>query len=135
MSRASSLYRVQTLDTELDRRGALLQEIETVLSDSHATARSREALAKAETRLLAARLDVRTAETSLEAQRVKIEEVERPSTAAPSAIPKVQGRPNEVESSSDTAYPGTAWGNARFERKSAGGWEGTGAVEGLKQPE
>ena len=99
MSRASSLYRVQTLDTELDRRGALLQEIETVLSDSAATARSREALAKAETRLLAARLDVRTAETSLEAQRVKIEEVERALYGGSVGNPKeLQDLQNEVES-------------------------------------
>jgi predicted nucleic acid-binding Zn-ribbon protein len=77
MSRASSLYRLQTLDTELERRRAALREIELVLSDSGATVRSRQSLAEVETRLQGARSAVHSAEGALAAHLAKIEETER----------------------------------------------------------
>ncbi len=99
MSRASSLYRLQTLDTDLDRREARLQEIETVLADSAATARTREALAQAEARLQAARSEVHTAETTLEGHRLKVEEVEKALYGGAVRNPKeLQDIQNEVES-------------------------------------
>jgi predicted nucleic acid-binding Zn-ribbon protein len=99
MSRASSLYRLQTLDTDLDRRNARLQEIETVLSDAGATARTREALAQAEARLQTARAEVHTAETTLEDHRLKVEGVEKALYGGAVRNPKeLQDLQNEVES-------------------------------------
>ena len=99
MSRASSLYRLQSLDGELDRRHALLREIEAVLSDSEAPSRSRQALVQAETRLQGARAAVHAEEDTLAAHRTKIEEAERALYAGTVHNPKeLQDLQREVES-------------------------------------
>lgn len=98
MSRASSLYRLQTLDTELDRKNDQLREIEAVLSDSGVTQRTRQALAEVETRLLGARSAVHAAESTLTDHRTKIEETERALYGGSVRNPKeLQDLQNEVE--------------------------------------
>jgi hypothetical protein len=99
MSRASSLFRLQTLDTDLDRRKARLQEIERVLTDSGATTRSRAAVAQLEADLHTARAEVHTAETVLEDHRLKMEEVEKALYGGAVRNPKeLQDLQSEVES-------------------------------------
>ncbi len=99
MSRASSLHRLQTLDTELHRKRASLREIELVLSDSGATTRTRQALVEAETRLEGARGAVRSAEAALAAHRAKIEQTEGSLYGGGVRNPKeLQDLQNEAES-------------------------------------
>jgi predicted nucleic acid-binding Zn-ribbon protein len=99
VSRASSLYRLQSLDSELDRRRALLREIDAVLSDTEATSRSRQAVAQAETHLQTAQAAVHLEEGALAAHRAKIEEAERSLYGGAVQNPKeLQDLQREVES-------------------------------------
>lgn len=99
MSRASSLYRLQTLDTDLERQRASLREIELVLSDFGATERSRQSLADAETHVQGAHSAVHAAEGTLAAHRAKIEETELALYGGAVRNPKeLQDLQNEVES-------------------------------------
>lgn len=77
MGRASSLYRLQTVDLDLDQQRARLREIEAGLADSASVMRCRETLHKAETDLLAVRTALRQAEQDLAGHKVKLEEAER----------------------------------------------------------
>jgi len=98
MSRASSLYRLQTLDTGLERQRASLREIELVLSDSGATERSRQSVADAETRLQGARSGVHAAEGTQAAHRAKIEGTEQALYGGAVRNPKeLQDLQNELE--------------------------------------
>jgi predicted nucleic acid-binding Zn-ribbon protein len=99
VSRTSSLFRLQSLDSELERRRSLLREIEAVLSDSEASSRSHQALAQAETQLQAARAAVHAEEGTLAAHRAKIEEAERSLYGGAIQNPKeLQDLQREVES-------------------------------------
>jgi hypothetical protein len=77
MSRASSLHRLQTLDSETDRCRERLAEIEFLLGGSKAVDDQRACLAEAAARLQAARSASKVAEHALASHRTKLEEAER----------------------------------------------------------
>ena len=73
MSRVSSLYRLQELDTEIDNNHARIEEINTILADNSELAALREALEGAEVALKEARTENSTANHAVLSQRDKIE--------------------------------------------------------------
>jgi predicted nucleic acid-binding Zn-ribbon protein len=76
MGRASSLYRLQTVDLDLDQQRSRLEEIEAGLADSELVLRCRELFDKAESDLQAAQAAMRQAEQELAAHKAKLEESE-----------------------------------------------------------
>lgn len=77
MSRVSSLFRLQSIDLELDRLRARQVQIRAGLEDEDAVLRLRSGLGVAEKRLQAARTANKMAEFDVEAQKEKIETTER----------------------------------------------------------
>jgi predicted nucleic acid-binding Zn-ribbon protein len=77
MSRVSSLYRLQSIDHELDRSHTRLRETETSLKDADAVVGCRRTLAEAEARLQAARAAAKTAEYNAAAHQAKLEEAQK----------------------------------------------------------
>lgn len=76
MSRASSLYRLQELDLELDAGKKRIQEIEAELSDDEALAKARKAVDECEQVLAAARSTNLAAEHAVGSQQEKIKTTE-----------------------------------------------------------
>ena len=74
MSRVSSLYRLQELDTEIDNNHARIEEINTILADNSELALMREALEGAEVVLKEARTTNSSANHAVLSQREKIEQ-------------------------------------------------------------
>lgn len=98
MSRASSLYRLQALDLELDRTRSRLSEIETALSDDEALPRTRKELLEAEARLQALRSAARGAEHNVTAHQAKLEQAEAALYSGSIRNPKeLQDLQHEVE--------------------------------------
>lgn len=76
MSQPFRLYRLQQLDTQLDRATARLEEIEIALSENIAVRRAQRQVEKAENHLQEARKNLRGAEVDVQSQRNKIEQTE-----------------------------------------------------------
>ncbi len=76
MSEAFKLYRLQQLDTQLDRAHARLKEIETALNDAHELRQAEASAGLANDQLSAARKSLRKAEDLVKEQRIKIEMTE-----------------------------------------------------------
>ncbi len=74
MSRISTLYRLQELDTEIDNNHARIKEINATLADNSELAAMREALEGAEIVLKKARTANSTANHTVLSQREKIEQ-------------------------------------------------------------
>jgi predicted nucleic acid-binding Zn-ribbon protein len=99
MSRASSLYRLQQLDHELDRSRPRVEEIKAILEDDSEIVRLRQALSEAEERLKTARMANSKAEHAVSSQRSKIERTEKALYGGTVKNPKVlQDRQQEAES-------------------------------------
>lgn len=98
MSRASSLYRLQAIDLDIDRARARLREIEAALSDSETLPRARSQLAEAEARLQASNNAARTAEHAVASHQAKLEQAESSLYGGSIRNPKeLQDLQNEVE--------------------------------------
>ena len=74
MSRISTLYRLQELDTEIDNNHARIKEINAILADNSELAATREALEGAEIILKEARAANSSANHTVLSQREKIEQ-------------------------------------------------------------
>ncbi|HUF38284.1 MAG TPA: C4-type zinc ribbon domain-containing protein [Anaerolineales bacterium] len=88
MSRAFNLYRLQQVDTQLDRLRARLVEIGGLLGEDAAVQTAREALTRAETDLNAAGSSLHSAERMTRDQRIKIEQTENTLYSGKVANPK-----------------------------------------------
>ena len=77
MSRASSLYRLQELDLELDRSRARAAEIEAELADDQAIQAASERVRSLEDKLTAARTENLSAEHAVASQQEKIRSSEQ----------------------------------------------------------
>ncbi|MEK7786995.1 MAG: hypothetical protein AAB658_16450, partial [Chloroflexota bacterium] len=76
MSRSSTLYRLQTIDTELDLRRAQLAEADAKLADSPAVKKAQAALTAAQANVAAARHKAKEIEAENQSLAAKIAEVE-----------------------------------------------------------
>jgi uncharacterized protein len=76
MSQTLSLYRLQQIDTQLDRAQARLQAIQKTLEDDIELRQAREQAESAEARHKSAQQALKQAEVEVQAQRIKIEQVE-----------------------------------------------------------
>lgn len=76
MSQTLSLYRLQQTDAAIERILARLEEIETILSDDAAIRAARIQVEEREQQRRNAERQLRQAEQAVEAQRIKIEQVE-----------------------------------------------------------
>ncbi len=76
VSRSSTLYRLQTIDTELDLRRAQLAEADAKLADSPAVKKAQAALAAAQSQAAAARNKAKEIEAENQSLAAKIAEVE-----------------------------------------------------------
>lgn len=76
MSRVSSLYRLQEIDTTLEKSRSRIQEIEEILENDAAVRQSKAALTQAEEALAEARVSRNQAEHTVETQREKIKQTE-----------------------------------------------------------
>lgn len=76
MNQAFKLYRLQQIDSQLDRLNARLAEIAELLQDEQAVLEARQAAQSAQQELQAARKALRVAEDNVQSQRIKIETTE-----------------------------------------------------------
>lgn len=76
MSQTLSLYRLQQIDSQLDRAQARLQAIQKALEDDADLHLAKEAAQMAETNLATATQAMKKAEEEVQAQRIKIEQNE-----------------------------------------------------------
>jgi predicted nucleic acid-binding Zn-ribbon protein len=76
MSQPFRLYRLQQIDTQLDRATARLEEIEIALSEDKAVRRAQRRVEKAKDYLQEARKNLGGAEMEVQSQRNKIEQTE-----------------------------------------------------------
>lgn len=76
MSRVSSLFRLQELDSEIDRSQIRIADIRTILEDDEERTRATQALQTAEAKLNEARTANSSAEHAVESQRQKIEQTD-----------------------------------------------------------
>lgn len=76
MSRVANLYRLQTIDSQLDARRARLEAVRVALSQSAAVEQARGQLTLAESALKQARRDLQDAELAVQSQSAKISDVE-----------------------------------------------------------
>ncbi|MGD8822262.1 MAG: C4-type zinc ribbon domain-containing protein [Anaerolineales bacterium] len=76
MSRVSSLYRLQEIDTTLENSQARIEEIKEILENDAAVVQAKQALAQAEEGLSEARVARNQAEHAVESQREKIKQTE-----------------------------------------------------------
>lgn len=76
MSQPFKLFRLQQIDSQLDRKAARLREIETALSEDQALRRATAAKAEIEKQLERTRKDLKQAEQVVKDQRLKIEQTE-----------------------------------------------------------
>jgi predicted nucleic acid-binding Zn-ribbon protein len=76
MSRVSSLFRLQEIDTTLENSRTRIQEIEEILENDAAVLESKQALSQAEETLAEARTVRNQAEHAVENQREKIKQTE-----------------------------------------------------------
>jgi predicted nucleic acid-binding Zn-ribbon protein len=99
MSRASSLYRLQQLDLELDENRSRVKEINALLEDDAVIARHRQALSETNEQLKIARAANLKAEHAVATQRSKIERTEKTLYGGVVKDPKeLQDRQQEAES-------------------------------------
>jgi predicted nucleic acid-binding Zn-ribbon protein len=98
MSRPKNIYRLQSIDSQLDQARGRLKEIEKILSEN-ANLRKANALAKkAEKNLETALKEQRQAEGKVQEQRIKIEQAEATLYSGSVKNPKeLQDIQNEVE--------------------------------------
>lgn len=71
MSESLNLFRLQNLDTEIDRSQARLEEIDRALSDDRRVKLAKKKLEKAQEELKQARIQLNQIEDKVEAQRLK----------------------------------------------------------------
>lgn len=76
MSQPFKLYRLQQIDSQIDRTKARLKEIETILSQDQALRLAKSEAEQAAKALDQARKDLRHAEDNVQQQRIKIEQTE-----------------------------------------------------------
>ena len=76
MSLSFKLYRLQQIDSQLDRARARLREIDTALSEDQAIRQAKARLQEAEKELRSNRKLLRQAEDAVQEQRLKIEQTE-----------------------------------------------------------
>ena len=76
MSLSFKLYRLQQIDSQLDRARARLREIDTALSEDQAIRQAKARLQEAEEELRSKRKLLRQAEDAVQEQRLKIEQTE-----------------------------------------------------------
>jgi predicted nucleic acid-binding Zn-ribbon protein len=76
MSLSFKLYRLQQIDSQLDRARARLREIDTALSEDQAIRQAKARLQEAEEELRSNRKLLRQAEDAVQEQRLKIEQTE-----------------------------------------------------------
>lgn len=76
MSQPFRLYRLQKIDTQLDRATARLEEIEIAISENKAVRRAQRQAEDAEAQLQGARKNLSRAEQDVRSQRNKIEQTE-----------------------------------------------------------
>jgi len=76
MTQPFKLYRLQQLDSQLDRAHARLEEIKAALSDDQALRLAEQQYSQADEALLGARKSLQRAEEAVVQQRIKIEETE-----------------------------------------------------------
>ena len=76
MSQTLSLYRLQQIDTQIDRAQTRLQAIQKALEDDIFLHQGREKMEAAETRHQSAQRVLKQAETDVQAQNIKIEQVD-----------------------------------------------------------
>ncbi len=76
MSLSFKLYRLQQIDSQLDKARARLREIETLLSEDRAVRQAKERLHGTEQSLQSTRKRLRQAEETVQEQRLKIEQTE-----------------------------------------------------------
>ena len=76
MSRVSSLYRLQELDSEIDRNRTRIDQIQAILGDDEERGRAMNALQTAEERLNESRTANSSAEHTVGTQRQKIEQTD-----------------------------------------------------------
>lgn len=76
MSQPFKLYRLQQIDSQLDRARARLQQIEVALSEDAALRQAEDMMEKAAAALEAERKTLRRAEQDVQEQRLKIEQTE-----------------------------------------------------------
>ena len=97
MSRPQNLYRLQQIDSNIDQGDNRLKEIEARLSDNANLQKASALAARAEQNLLTARKELRSAETKVKDQRIKIEQVENTLYGGTVRNPKeLQDMQNEV---------------------------------------
>jgi len=76
MSRPQNLYRLQQVDSKIDRMSVRLKEIETLLSDNANVRKAKTLFDRAARNLENAQKEQRQAETKVKDQRIKIEQTE-----------------------------------------------------------
>ncbi|HEX6305488.1 MAG TPA: C4-type zinc ribbon domain-containing protein [Anaerolineales bacterium] len=76
MSQPFRLYRLQQIDTQLDRATARLEEIEIAIRENKALRRAQKRMEQAEEQLQEARKNLSGAELDVQSQRNKIEQTE-----------------------------------------------------------
>jgi predicted nucleic acid-binding Zn-ribbon protein len=97
MSRSFSLFRLQQIDSQIDRNRARLHEIEVALGENEALIQAQESVRKAAESLENERKSLRQAEENVRAQRVKIEQTESTLYGGKVRNPKeLQDMQNEV---------------------------------------
>lgn len=97
MSRAFNLFRLQQVDTRLDRARARLTEIEQLLTENAAVRQAQVELDEATSALEQAQKDLRSAEENTRSQRLKIEQTESHLYSGKVTNPKeLQDLQNEV---------------------------------------
>ena len=98
MSRPFYLYSLQKIDSKLDQNKNRLREIETILANNAKLKRAEAVAQKTEAALDVARKDLRSAETKVKDQRLKIEQNESTLYSGKIRNPKeLQDLQNEVE--------------------------------------
>jgi predicted nucleic acid-binding Zn-ribbon protein len=97
MSQTLSLYRLQQIDSQLDRAKVRLEAIQKVLDDDQELRLAREKVTAAEAATLNVRTILKQSETDVEIQRIKIEQIEASLYASSAHSPKeLQELQNDV---------------------------------------
>jgi uncharacterized protein len=97
MSQTLSLYRLQQIDSQLDRAKVRLEAIQKVLDDDQELRLAREKASAAEEATLNSHKVLKQAETDVEIQRIKIEQIEASLYASATHSPKeLQELQNDV---------------------------------------
>lgn len=76
MNRAHNLHRLQTIDLDIDKSNARLEEIATILADDKELETAKQAHEMAEAALISTRSSLQSAEGAVNSQKFKVEQTE-----------------------------------------------------------